>query len=213
MTLAPLDSLAGLGSPCQPPEVEQLWLSPSLDAPRPASVVSKVPAVSSSSPPSPEVPARPRQLLVYSRRRGRFRPPSPAADGARSPGSPWETAVERLLSSVARPAQQLLPRPAAPRRRSRSRGAASLPRRSRRIAGSGPCSPGPVLNDAQKKVIKCLGLLQDVEKVSQEALDNYCKLFLNPLTDAHLSALAALFGWKVEDAFQARAANSLAVSC
>lgn len=217
--MAPSDGLANLGPPSLHPEVEKLMLSSSdgagtessMDVPsavRPASVVAEVPVALPPSHPPLAVSVHPRPLLVYTQRRRRSRPASPMAAGVGTPGSP----VRQFLSGITRPVQQLLPRPAAPRRRSRPRPAGSLPRRSRQIAEAGPCSPGPVLNDVQRRVIKCLGLSHDVEKVSHQALDSYCKLFENPLTDVHLSALAALFGWKVEDGDQARATDTLSVS-
>jgi hypothetical protein len=62
-------------------------------------------------------------------------------------------------------------------------------------------------------VIKCLGISSNSEKVGHEDLERYSKLFENPLTGAHLSALAALFGWRAEDGDQVRAAGILSVSC
>lgn len=50
---------------------------------------------------------------------------------------------------------------------------ASAPRRSRSVAGGKPCSPGPVVTAAQRRVIKSLG---GKEVIDQKAQDDYCKL-------------------------------------
>lgn len=51
---------------------------------------------------------------------------------------------------------------------------ASAPRRSRSVAGGKPCSPGPVVTAAQRRVIKSLGLLNGKEVIDQKAQDDYC---------------------------------------
>ena len=79
------------------------------------------------------------------------------------------------------------------------------------MAGVGPCSPGPVLSEAQRRVIRSLGLAEANEKIDEEAQDRYSKLFNSTISDSHLSALAAIFGWSVEEGLEARSAASLAV--
>ncbi|WVZ94677.1 hypothetical protein U9M48_040542 [Paspalum notatum var. saurae] len=69
---------------------------------------------------------------------------------------------------------------------------------SRRVAGAKPCSPGPIVTAAQRKVIKSLGLSDGKEVIDQKAQDDYSKLFEQPLTDVDLSALAAIFGWQTD---------------
>jgi hypothetical protein len=73
-----------------------------------------------------------------------------------------------------------------------------VPRRSRRVVGVKPCSPGPIITEAQKKVIRSLGLAAKEEAIDQKAQDNYFKLFEGRLIDSHLTALAAIFGWQAE---------------
>ncbi|KAJ1279148.1 hypothetical protein BS78_04G132800 [Paspalum vaginatum] len=114
------------------------------------------------------------------------------------------------MAKVTKPTDQLLPRPTIQKRRPKAAPPGSMPRRSRRVAGAGPCSPGPVVTDAQKKVIRSLGFSVEQEKFDQDTQDSYCKLFGNTLSDAHLSALAALFGWEVGEGEEVRSAASVA---
>ncbi|WVZ93487.1 LOW QUALITY PROTEIN: hypothetical protein U9M48_039462 [Paspalum notatum var. saurae] len=48
------------------------------------------------------------------------------------------------------------------------------------------------------RVIRCLGFTTGNEAIDQKAQDDYSKLFDGQLTDAHLAALAAIFGWQVD---------------
>ncbi|XP_020399441.1 histone-lysine N-methyltransferase EZ2 isoform X4 [Zea mays] len=72
------------------------------------------------------------------------------------------------------------------------------PRRSRRIAGIG-VEFQSAFSDSQfkfkKKIMRALQVIDENEGISQEALDNYCRLFEQPLPPSHVQALAALFGW------------------
>lgn len=77
------------------------------------------------------------------------------------------------------------------------------------MAGVHPCSPGPIVSDAQRRVIRSLGFTEDVEKIDQAAQDSYSKLFHKPVSDVHLVALAAIFGWTVEEGGEARTATLL----
>jgi len=47
----------------------------------------------------------------------------------------------------------------------------------------------------KKKVMRALHVIKESEGFSQEALDDYGKLFGQPLPTSHVRALAALFGW------------------
>jgi hypothetical protein len=38
---------------------------------------------------------------------------------------------------------------------------------------------------------------EDSQDLCQQAQDDYAKLFLHPLTGAHVQALASLFGWSI----------------
>ena len=66
------------------------------------------------------------------------------------------------------------------------------------MAGAEPCSPGPVISVTQRKVMRSLGFgLQ--EKIDVAVQDEYGKLYGQKLNESHLSALAAIFGWTVEE--------------
>jgi hypothetical protein len=100
------------------------------------------------------------------------------------------------LEKIIKPVVQLLPMPVAKIRSSKT--VVAVPRRSRRVAGVKPCSPGPIITEAQKKVIRSLGLAAMEEAIDQKAQDNYFKLFEGRLADSHLAELAAIFGWQAE---------------
>jgi hypothetical protein len=78
------------------------------------------------------------------------------------------------------------------------------------VAGFKPSSPGLSINEAQKKVIRSLGLAAKEEAIDQKAQDNYFKLFEGRLTDSHLAALAAIFGWLAEQIDDFRSLELLA---
>ncbi|KAJ1274641.1 hypothetical protein BS78_05G077200 [Paspalum vaginatum] len=156
-----------------------------------------------SSPPSlaengPPVPDKP--LLVYSRQRRQ------AKKKSLDRGEPVTLCkdLERITTTV----EHLLPRPVAKRRNCKAPAAA--PRRSRRVAGFKPCSPGPITSEAQKRVIRCLGFATDNKVIDQKAQDDYSKLFEGRLTDSHLAALAAFFGWQVDCSEEFRSPEILA---
>lgn len=44
-----------------------------------------------------------------------------------------------------------------------------------------------------------LGIVKGKEEISQKALEDYAKVFSQPLSAAHIRVLAALFGWAPED--------------
>lgn len=160
-------------------------------------VLPLVPAV--PPPPSATFARRPAPTHVYSRRR------RGSATAAPTPPSP-----PRPLDAVLKPVDKLLP---VPRKRGGRRGRdvpppGALPRRSRRIAGAKPVSPGPVINQYQRRVMQSLGF-GGSEKLDVKAQDNYSKLFESILSDAHLTALTALFGWAAEDVGQVRSAEML----
>jgi len=99
---------------------------------------------------------------------------------------------------VSKPIDALLPHPRIQKRRAKKPPPGSLPRRSRRVAGAEPCSPGPVISVAQRKVMRSLGFgLQ--EKIDVAVQDEYGKLYGQKLNESHVSTLAAIFGWTVEE--------------
>jgi hypothetical protein len=140
------------------------------------------PAVVSTSP----------ALRVYSRRRCRpGAPPPPAPDGAGA--VPWADLPLLELDRVCKPVDTLLPQPVIRRSRRKAPLPHSLPRRSRRVAGAAPCSPGPVLSAAKKRVMRHLGF-EEKEIFSPSAQDKFCKLFKPSPSGSHVCAMAAIFG-------------------
>ena len=106
-----------------------------------------------------------------------------------------------FLDKVARRAGGLLPAPSINKRRGKILPSSATPRRSRRLAGA-KIEFG--LNDMErrtkKKAMRTLELIEEHEGIDQQALDEYSKLFTQPLPDSHVQALAALFNWSLPDA-------------
>ena len=67
-----------------------------------------------------------------------------------------------------------------------------------------------MLSEAKKRVMRQLGF-EEREIIQPNAQDNYSKLFRPFLSDSHVCALAAIFGWDVGEGEQVRAADVLAV--
>jgi beta-glucosidase/6-phospho-beta-glucosidase/beta-galactosidase len=47
--------------------------------------------------------------------------------------------------------------------------------------------------------MRTLELIEEHEGIDQQALDDYAKLFAQPLPDSHLLSLAALFHWSLPE--------------
>lgn len=120
-------------------------------------------------------------LRVYSRRCGAEATPCrPWRSCLRSPTPSPPPAHQRLLK-VRKPVVRLLPKPVVHKRRSKGPAFGSLPRRSRRVAGAGPCSPGPITSESQRRVIRSLGF-DCREKIDPKTQDDYFILFGKPLS-------------------------------
>jgi hypothetical protein len=72
----------------------------------------------------------------------------------------------------------------------------SAPRRSRRVAGIGVEFQMQDLGSrSTKRAMRTLQIITEYEGISQEAIEEYKKLFTHPLSQCHIEALSALFGW------------------
>lgn len=68
----------------------------------------------------------------------------------------------------------------------------TTPRRSVRLAKGGR---GSKASKQQTVIIRKLCLANEGEVIGDEALPAYVELFNKPLTDSHVKAILALFGW------------------
>jgi hypothetical protein len=86
------------------------------------------------------------------------------------------------------------------KRRGKTLPLGDTPRRSRRLAGA---KTEFGLNDLEKRTkkrtMRTLELMEEHEGIDQQAMDDYAKLFKQPLPDSHLQALAALFNWSLPE--------------
>jgi len=103
-----------------------------------------------------------------------------------------------FINKVAWRAGGLLPAPAFNMRRGKTLSSGVTPRHSRRLAGA---KTEFRLNDLErrmkKKAMRTLELIKEHEGIDQQALDEYTKLFTQPLPNSHVQALAALFNWSL----------------
>ncbi|KAJ1284186.1 hypothetical protein BS78_03G186000 [Paspalum vaginatum] len=121
------------------------------------------------------------------------RPAQFSTGGAASPrrSSPRQSC---FLKKLRKKTSAILSTP--PPARAPSRLPAAPPRRSRRIAGLGP--DRSFLKDStriRRQVVRSLDIIDDNDGLDQQALDAYAQLFTHQLSESHVQALAALFGW------------------
>jgi hypothetical protein len=70
------------------------------------------------------------------------------------------------------------------------------PRRSRQVAGIGVEFHMQDLGSrSTKKDMRTLQIITEYEGISQEAIEEYKKRFTHPLSQCHIEAVSALFGW------------------
>ena len=130
----------------------------------------------------------PDNLIVYNRRpRSLEEPTSPATEF-----------IEKITKKV----DGLVPVPSIPKRRSKTAGLVSVPRRSCRIAKLPPDTDFA----SAATVCRKLGLADEDGKISDETLNRYAKFYNHLLDRDHVAALSALFGWDVPEDRQARVA-------
>ncbi|KAG2562776.1 hypothetical protein PVAP13_8KG201200 [Panicum virgatum] len=111
-------------------------------------------------------------------------------------------AVMDFIGKVTKPVQALAPTPTVHKRRRKTAGPVSLPRRSRRLANL----PPELDRVSATKVCRKLGLADEDGRISDEALARYSKFYNHLLSSDHLAAVSALFGWEVPPEGHARAA-------
>jgi hypothetical protein len=155
-------------------------------------------AASSADPPTPAARRFASPRKVYTRRRilaARGSAPTPPPTATLSPSSRG-----LFLRWVMKAVGTLLPVPKIDKQRKKNPPPGSPPRRSRRIAGLG-AEPSPPAQSRVKKMIMCtaLGMEDHQDVLWQQQLQEYAKLFRQPLPDSHICALAALFGWVVPE--------------
>nr|BDI54638.1 retrotransposon protein, putative, unclassified [Triticum aestivum] len=103
--------------------------------------------------------------------------------------------VQQLCDGMRRSIETILARPetrahgAQTRRPRKKRMLEATPRRSERIAKHGA-------SKQQQVLIRKLCLAHEGEVISEEALRMYVELFNRPLSEAHIAAVLALFGWE-----------------
>lgn len=86
--------------------------------------------------------------------------------------------------------------PVTTRRPRQKRPPVTTPRRSVRIAKRR--AHGSKATKQQAVLIRRLCLANEAEVIGDAALQAYAQLFQKPLTDSHISAILALFGWTPE---------------
>jgi hypothetical protein len=115
--------------------------------------------------------------------------------------------VQDFLATITKPVDCILARPATQKRRRKQTPKDFIPRRSNRLKKDGRGAPSTAVRKIRVDIARTLGIWADQEGLAQEALDEYGRLFSKPLTQDHVAALAALFGWAIPE--NADAADSL----
>ncbi|KAG2631280.1 hypothetical protein PVAP13_2NG014400 [Panicum virgatum] len=130
--------------------------------------------------------------VVYQRKRLKNRAP------------PTRPALRGFLARVSRPTVSLLREPAPRVQRRRTMTPVKVPRRSRRLAIAARRSEADATRRAQAVLMRKLGIIGESEHISIDAQDDYACLFMQELSQTHIAALAALFGWSVPDDAEVR---------
>ena len=89
----------------------------------------------------------------------------------------------------------LLPPPVPLRRRNKQLPPDFIPRRSSRLAKRR--TPNDATRQIQFELLRTMDIGDADEAFSDKALEKYGRLFNSPLSESHIKALAALFGWSV----------------
>jgi hypothetical protein len=118
------------------------------------------------------------------------------------------TLASEFISAITKQVEAVVPVPNIPKRRTKTAGQVSMPRRSRRIANLPPETYFP----STSMVCRKLGLADEDGKISDEALNRYANFYDHLLGRDHVAALSALFGWEIPTEGEARvAAGSVTV--
>jgi hypothetical protein len=117
---------------------------------------------------------------------------------AEDDGRTGRSSREKFVNGICRRPSSILPVPENITQRQQSPPSTfvSAPRRSHRVAGIGVEFQMQDLGSrSTKKVMRTLQIITEYEGISQEAIEEYKKLFTHPLSQCHIEALSALFGW------------------
>jgi hypothetical protein len=108
---------------------------------------------------------------------------------------------EEFIKSVTRQPSKLLPAPPVIlKKKDNILPSRSVPRRSRSVVGVGvEFNASDLDRRATKKIMKAVGIIADNVGIDQRAQEEYVDLFKTSLSNNHVKALAALFGWQLPD--------------
>ncbi|CAD6257334.1 unnamed protein product [Miscanthus lutarioriparius] len=126
----------------------------------------------------------------------------PAGDVAAPAPSPAATPLnhDTFISKLSRRTASLLLVPTISKRHAKALPPGETPRRSRRLVGAvAEFQQVDWKRRSKKKVMRSLEIISEQNGVCQQAEEEYCKLFENPLPDIHLIGLAALFNWSIPE--------------
>lgn len=106
---------------------------------------------------------------------------------------------QEFIGRITKKMEAVAAAPLVHKRRKKTLPQGLTPRRSRRIAGVGVEATPPLASHQRRTVMRALGIAKGQERISQQALDDYVRVFNQPLSAAHIRVLTSLFGWAPED--------------
>ncbi|KAJ1280717.1 hypothetical protein BS78_04G253900 [Paspalum vaginatum] len=165
-------------------------------------------------PPSTTFLPRPAPVKVYSRRgvRGTTSPAAPPTStptvavsrrrqkmnhsqgSEQEPGPDLSTPAKSFIAEISLAVDGILQKPAAPRRRVKHLPPDFTLRRSERLKNK-QGKPSSAKLQTQRDLMQQLDLVEANATIGDQELQGYCSLFDQPLSQSHVAALAALFGW------------------
>ena len=126
--------------------------------------------------------------------------PPPAAVGLLPSSTAAPDAQTAFLDKITRRTSSLLPGPSVSRHRGMSVPPRVCAHRSHRLVGvEAEVIPADLGGRPRKKAMRSLNIIDEHGSLTQQAQDEYFKLFGRPLSDSHLQALTALFNWSLPE--------------
>jgi hypothetical protein len=111
------------------------------------------------------------------------------------------TPVMKLVANITRDIDCLLPQPPIQKRRTKQLPPDFVPRRSSRLSKKRE-GLNSTVRQVQAELMLKLNVTNSQVAVTDEMLEEFGQLFDKPLSNSHIKALAALFGWSVPDNVQ-----------
>ncbi|KAG2553919.1 hypothetical protein PVAP13_9KG628300 [Panicum virgatum] len=138
----------------------------------------------------------------------------PAAASQADLTAPAASKISTFIAKVTKPVEEVLQCPPPPKPRKKTLPDDFIPRRSRRVAKLPPISDHKSAESVCRQLCFKNGeedISDREETISEQALKQYAKIFEQTLSQEHIKALAALFGWNAPTDVEVRSMDNITV--